>query len=270
MLGFSPISSAALSDLRDNKLQPVTGVSATSGVGSVTAVGVANIPETGLAATGQVGPVAVNGAVIFVPTGQEATGSVGSVTVAGLANVLPTSPALAASIGTVSVGIFVTAPVTGIGRAAEVGSIPQVTGLANVVPTGVEDVGQVGSVSTIAEANLTLQGVVGTTTIDDGAEALAAATAIPGTPVAFVGSVGQVRMYSQIPFPVPNLDPWTPLADDLADQSFNTQVTPDAPFADVWQLVDLTDDTDYTQTYTDEVIGDDVVAGTFEEITEVA
>jgi len=108
---------------------PVTGVSATGGVGTVAVTGLANVSVTGVSATGGVGTVTVTGLANVSVTGVSATGAVGTVTVTGLANV----------------------PVTGVSATGAVGTVT-VTGLANVSVTGVAGVSALGDITVSAQA----------------------------------------------------------------------------------------------------------------------
>jgi len=170
----------------------VTGLAATSALGTVTTDAEANVAVTGQSATGAVSGVGVNGNAVAVlpsivssvgtpsvltnadanvtPTGQEATSAVGTVTVTGIANVDITGQEATASVGSVTVIAKADVDVTGQEAIGAVGTVA-IIGLANVTPTGQEGTSAVGTVTIDAKANVNITGVdatsaVGSVTVD--------------------------------------------------------------------------------------------------------
>jgi len=142
----------------------LTGESATGAVGSVTAIGVANVPTTGLQATTGVGSVTVSADANVAVTGETATASAGSVVVTGEANVFPTTVIATGAVGTATISGDANVPASGLEATTAVGSVT-VDAEANIVPTGIELTTTVGSVSIQAEAAVSLSGVEATSGI---------------------------------------------------------------------------------------------------------
>lgn len=82
MLGFSSISEVAIAQL-PGAFVPLSGVNATSAVGSVTTIGVGAVDVTGLAGTTGLGSISVTGVANVTLTGISATLSLTSVIVWG-------------------------------------------------------------------------------------------------------------------------------------------------------------------------------------------
>ena len=138
LLGGLAFSEEPFASLADGDLQisfqlgvgeSVTGVAATSAVGSVTVTGPANVSVTGIAATGGVGAVTVDAAGQVDVTGLAATSAVGSVTV--------------------TQGTGVTVALTGSSATGRVG-VASATGQIQVQITGLSATGEVGQVSPFA------------------------------------------------------------------------------------------------------------------------
>lgn len=268
MLGFLPISSSALSDIQEISPTVVTGVEANGAAGSVLVNAVSNVPSTGLVATSEVGVVAVDAKAVANTAGLEASTAVGTVDITAIAFVYPVGIEATSVVGTITAAAEANIYPTGLEATASVdANLVTTDAEANIYPAGIEASTAVGAVHIVGEANLTLDGLQGDLQL--GEIVVKANALILAVGSQAVTSVGQVRMWSQIA-PIVPLDPWTPLDGVLAAQSFNSQVTPNVPFADVWQLVDLVGDDGYTDPYTDEVIAGDAALGGFEDLSEVA
>jgi len=138
LLGGLAFSEEPFATLSDDSLQisfqlgvgaSVTGLAATSAVGSVTVVGPANVSVTGIAGTGGVGSVTVDAAGQVDVTGIGATGGVGAVTV--------------------TQGTGVDVAVTGSFAIGRVG-VATATGEIQIQLTGLSATGQVGQVAPFA------------------------------------------------------------------------------------------------------------------------
>jgi autotransporter family porin len=138
LLGGLAFSEEPFATLSDDSLQisfqlgvgaSVTGLAATSAVGSVTVTGPANVSVTGIAGTGGVGSVTVDAAGQVDVTGIAATGGVGAVTV--------------------TQGTGVNVALTGSFAVGRVG-VASATGEIQIQVTGVAATGQVGQVTPFA------------------------------------------------------------------------------------------------------------------------
>ena len=138
LLGGLAFSEEPFATLSDDSLQisfqlgvgaSVTGLAATSAVGSVTVTGLANVSVTGIAGTGGVGSVTVDAAGQVDVTGIAATGGVGAVTV--------------------TQGTGVNVALTGSFAVGRVG-VASATGEIQIQVTGVAATGQVGQVTPFA------------------------------------------------------------------------------------------------------------------------
>ena len=138
LLGGLAFSEEPFATLSDDSLQisfqlgvgaSVTGLAATSAVGSVTVVGPANVSVTGIAGTGGVGSVTVDAAGQVEVTGIAATGGVGAVTITqgtGV-NVALTGSFAVGRVGVASATGEIQIQVTGV---AATGGVGQVTPFA--------------------------------------------------------------------------------------------------------------------------------------------
>ncbi len=136
LLGGLTLSEEPFATLSDDSLQisvqlgvgaSVTGLAATSAVGSVDVTGPANVSVTGIAATGTVGSVTVVGAGQVAVTGLAGTGGVGAVTVTegtGV-NVSVTSPRMRGSVGVVTAIGEISVLITGVEATGQVGQAGQ-------------------------------------------------------------------------------------------------------------------------------------------------
>ena len=134
LLGGLAFSEEPFATLSDDSLQisfqlgvgaSVTGLAATSAVGSVTVTGPANVSVTGIAGTGGVGSVTVDAAGQVEVTGVGATGGVGSVTVTqgtGV-NVALTGSFAVGRVGVASATGEIQIQVTGVAATGEVGQV---------------------------------------------------------------------------------------------------------------------------------------------------
>ena len=134
LLGGLAFSEEPFATLSDDSLQisfqlgvgaSVTGLAATSAVGSVTVVGPANVSVTGIAGTGGVGSVTVDAAGQVEVTGIAATGGVGAVTVTqgtGV-NVALTGSFAVGRVGVASATGEIQIQVTGVAATGEVGQV---------------------------------------------------------------------------------------------------------------------------------------------------
>jgi len=138
LLGGLALSEEPFATLSDDSLQisfqlgvgaSVTGLAATSAVGSVSVTGPANVSVTGIAGTGGVGSVTVDAAGQVDVTGIGATSGVGSVTV--------------------TQGTGVDVAVTGSSAIGRVG-VAAATGEIQIQLTGLSATGQVGQVAPFA------------------------------------------------------------------------------------------------------------------------
>jgi len=107
--------------------ESVSGLEATSAVGSVTVNGDANAPVTGLSATASVGSVDVEADANAAVTGVSATGNVGSVTVGEGqgASPLVSAPRMVGRLGIVTAVPETNIFVTGVAGTGEVGELNQ-------------------------------------------------------------------------------------------------------------------------------------------------
>ena len=130
LFGGLTLSEEPFATLADGDLQitfqlgidlSVTGVSATGGVGSVSAGGSAVASVTGLEATGGVGSLAIDGDSTVSLTGVGATGGVGSATITeGVGPAVAiTSPSLQGSVGVASATGELSVLVTGVAGTGE-------------------------------------------------------------------------------------------------------------------------------------------------------
>ncbi len=134
LLGGLAFSEEPFATLSDDSLQisfqlgvgaSVTGLAATSAVGSVTVTGPANVSVTGIAGTGGVGSVTVDAAGQVDVTGIAATGGVGAVTVTqgtGV-NVALTGSFAVGRVGVASATGEIQIQVTGVAATGEVGQV---------------------------------------------------------------------------------------------------------------------------------------------------
>ena len=134
LLGGLAFSEEPFATLSDDSLQisfqlgvgaSVTGLAATSAVGSVTVTGPANVSVTGIAGTGGVGSVTVDAAGQVEVTGIAATGGVGAVTVTqgtGV-NVALTGSFAVGRVGVASATGEIQIQVTGVAATGEVGQV---------------------------------------------------------------------------------------------------------------------------------------------------
>ena len=134
LLGGLAFSEEPFATLSDDSLQisfqlgvgaSVTGLAATSAVGSVTVTGLANVSVTGIAGTGGVGSVTVDAAGQVDVTGIAATGGVGAVTVTqgtGV-NVALTGSFAVGRVGVASATGEIQIQVTGVAATGEVGQV---------------------------------------------------------------------------------------------------------------------------------------------------
>ena len=134
LLGGLAFSEEPFATLSDDSLQisfqlgvgaSVTGLAATSAVGSVTVTGPANVSVTGIAGTGGVGSVTVDAAGQVDVTGIAATGGVGAVTITqgtGV-NVALTGSFAVGRVGVASATGEIQIQVTGVAATGEVGQV---------------------------------------------------------------------------------------------------------------------------------------------------
>ena len=134
LLGGLALSEEPFATLSDDSLQisfqlgvgaSVTGLAATSAVGSVTVTGLANVSVTGIAGTGGVGSVTVDAAGQVEVTGIAGTGGVGAVTVTqgtGV-NVALTGSFAVGRVGVASATGEIQIQVTGVAATGEVGQV---------------------------------------------------------------------------------------------------------------------------------------------------
>jgi hypothetical protein len=178
----------------------VTGEAATGAVGSVTVIGVANVPVVGLAVTGGVGSVVVTADANVNVTGETATGGVGSVVVTADAVVEPTGLAGTGGVGSVTVVADALVQPTGVAATGNVGSVT-VVAEANISVTGLAATGEIGTVAVAAAANVPVTGLeaagaVGTVTVSANANVqpsgVSASASLP-VPIAFSG-VGDAQI----------------------------------------------------------------------------
>ena len=127
----------------------ITGLGATSGLGSVDIEGNANVPTTGIVATSGVGSVTATGVGNVTVTGEEATGAVGTVDVDAAANVEIFTPfdSMFGQVGTATPGISVDTLTTGLSASLNVGNVT-VKANADAIVTGFALQGKVGNVRT--------------------------------------------------------------------------------------------------------------------------
>jgi len=135
---------------QSDTLTTVTGVSATTSMGSVT---VADDIEVGWGRKTW-GNLAWGDAYSIIPTGVEATSSVGSVTISAGVTLILTGVEATSSVGSVTVGAGVGVSVTGVEATSAVGSV-SVLHNALVTPTGVA-----------ATSGVTAPAVIGGTIVD--------------------------------------------------------------------------------------------------------
>ena len=174
---------------------PVTGVSATGAVGSVTVATVASVsvPVTGVQATGQIASVtAIGRTPVSVPvTGVEATGVVDSVSAAGRANVSTTGVAAAGSVNAVTIAGKANVSTIGVEATGAVGTASAVV-TATPVVTGVEATGAIGTATVAGKANVSTTGVEATGSV--GTVTVSTTTRVDvSTPVTGVSATGSVN-----------------------------------------------------------------------------
>ena len=142
-----------------------TGVSGTGSVNSVAVSSAGEVAVTGVAATSAIGSVTVETgtSISFSVTGVSATGSIGSVTVTEGSGITVSATGISAtgSVGSVTIGIGSIISATGVSATGSVGSV--IIGLGSTISaTGVTATGSVGSVSLIFSSNISVTGVAAT------------------------------------------------------------------------------------------------------------
>ena len=153
MLGFSPLAASPLAATADGSVSVsvnATGVSATSGLGSVSVNLVLEVNVTGVSGTGAVGDVSLTGGarVELVSTGWGRGGwgdlafGEGDVSLTGTT-----------ALGSVTVAIGIDADATGLSATGAVGDV-SVSPQTNVTVTGVQSTASVGSATVNADANV--------------------------------------------------------------------------------------------------------------------
>jgi hypothetical protein len=213
MLGFSPYSAAAFSDLGSGEqLFVATGVVSTGAIGTVSVTG----NQSGLTLSSVQGSAVVNdvsvdaGATATFSTGQlngnvspvfaftnhsvsvggvGSTASVGSASTTANATFSVTSPQMSAGIGSVTTASAATFSVTGV---AGTGSINSVVPLAGSI-VSVTSAGATGQVGT-ADADVT--GVLATGSV--GSVTTAAGALVIPTGVSATGIAGQALVWGRI------------------------------------------------------------------------
>jgi hypothetical protein len=152
---------------------PVTGVAATSAIGtvSVAATTSINVPVTGVAATGAVGDV--------------------TVTTANAVNVDVIGVAATGAVGDVTVGISQQVAVTGVAATGEIGAV-EVSGAEIVAVTGVAALVAAGDIIVTTNANVPVIGVVTTGAI--GNATAGQVTTVPAVGVSATGAIGNVSV----------------------------------------------------------------------------
>jgi hypothetical protein len=169
----------------------VTGLQATGNVGSVTVVTDQIIVVTGQEATGQVGSADASIDVIASVTGLEATGNVGSVTVTTDQVLLVTGLEATGNVGTVVVSLPVDVPVTGLEATGQVGTVNVTFGITIAV-TGLEATGNVGSVNVTTDQVIAVTGQEATGEV--GSVTVVTGIIVPVTGLEGTTSVGTVTV----------------------------------------------------------------------------
>jgi hypothetical protein len=151
--GVSATSAVGTVVVNANAGVPVTGLSSSSSIGDLTVTADANVSPTGVLATGAVGTATVEADANVPETGLQATGNVGSVTVTADANITETGLQATGAVGSVTVTADANVAETGLQATGNVGSVT-VTADANVPEAGLQATGNVGSVTITADANV--------------------------------------------------------------------------------------------------------------------
>ena len=147
MLGFTPYSAAAFSDLGSSEeLLVVTGVVATTAVGSVLVKG----NQSGLTLGSVEGSASVNAVTVaaganvgFAVTGISSTGAVGTATISETVVTPVTGVEATGAVGQAAFVQSTVALTTGVFSTGSVGSVTT-TGTAAIISTGVLATGRVG------------------------------------------------------------------------------------------------------------------------------
>jgi hypothetical protein len=133
---------------------PVTGVEATSAVGTITVSGRANVGLTGAESTTAAGTPTVSGAANVTITGVQATGAAGTPTVSLGASAALTGVEAISSAGTPTVTGAANVSLLGAEAAGSAGTVTtQIGGAIDVTLVGVESVGFAGAISVTADNN---------------------------------------------------------------------------------------------------------------------
>jgi len=168
MFADSPFSAAAFSALGNVSVSvAVTGVNATSALGTATVTADANINVTGVFATGVIdsGYSVIADANVSV-TGLAGTTGLGTVAVSADAITSVTGEAGTTTLGSVSVieGSGVSFSVTGVSATGILGD-ETVTADANAYPTGVAGTTGLGTADVVGDAIVSVTGVEGTSAV---------------------------------------------------------------------------------------------------------
>jgi len=167
MFADSPFSAAAFSALGNvNVSVAVTGVNATSALGTATTIAEANVNVTAVFATGNVGSVTTTADANVSVTGIEVTGQVGTADVSADANFSVTGEAGTTALNSVTVveGSGVSFSVTGVSATGILGD-ETVTADANAYPTGVTGTTGLGTADVVGDAIFSVTGVEGTSAV---------------------------------------------------------------------------------------------------------
>jgi len=186
VFSVAPFSATPFSSLpagSANVLVAVTGVEATSQLGSVTVFTGISVPVTGVEATSQLGSVTVQATAYVYLTGLESTSELGSVAVQAKGNAAVTGVEGTATLGTVSITGAAVVTLTGLEGTSQLGSVTAQAN-ADVDVTGLESTAALGTVSVTGTAVVTLTGLVGTTALGSAtveADAIVQVTGVSAT-----------------------------------------------------------------------------------------
>jgi hypothetical protein len=179
-------------------LVDVTGVFSTTSVGQAEAISSVNALSTGVSAVGEVGIALGLVESDAIVTGVSSTGSIGTTVVTGTANIVATGISAQADVGSVGTQIGGNTSFTAIGVSAHA-SIGNVTvSLLNNVAvnlTGVSSTASAGTLVVLASARTTLSGVSATGLLGTSIAKTSVVTTVSGVQAS--SSVGAIQAITQ-------------------------------------------------------------------------
>lgn len=170
----------------------VTGVLATSAVGTVAQRTTNYVTPQGVQATGQLGQAEIDAtATVVISNGVSGAGSVGTVTTSAGAAAFVTGVVGSGSINGVGVSSKGSVTLSGVQAVGILGE-EEISGASNVFPISVTGTGNIGTATISGTGSVVVSGVVGTTALGE-TDAQADTNAQP-TGVSATGAVGSLTL----------------------------------------------------------------------------